>query len=174
MNVDNKEAQEGTPQVKSSQTAEDILRLSTQDKEAFKKAVLDNPLETLKPATVTEVIEGIEIVDHELQKDHRPPDRQKRNQELAQNIIAYKTGKEVDPAHQTWTRSTANTFREVLWQRGLVPRGFLPTRMERIRGNIGSAVSFYTEPLRDSPKAIRDAVKDAYKEPSGGNSKPTG
>lgn len=173
MNTDTKETQEDTSS-KTTQTAEDILRLSTQDREEFERVVLENPVERLKGATIIEAVKGMEIVDRKLQKDHiRTDERQRKNREIAQQIITYKTGKNVEAGHEAWSRSTGLTFREVLWQRGLVPREYLPTRMERLRGSVGSAFRFYVDPLRNLPKSTRDSITEPFKESPRGSSKPT-
>jgi hypothetical protein len=141
---------------------EELNRRADAEKEEFKRIVLEDPEAALKLATLHEVIEGITIVDRSLQQSLRPQERQRRVQELAQNIITYKTGKEAKDKGEGWSSSLGISLREVLFQHGLVPREYLPSRGERIKSSLGEAVGSIVDEarvLKDTPRAAVRAAQ---------------
>ncbi len=103
----------------------------------YRELILKDPLATLKPATFEEIREGIVIVDKQLQKDGvRLEERQKRNQELAQKIIAHKTGRQVPEGEERWDRITGLNLRWILSQEGLTPLEFRPKTSENLKAQL--------------------------------------
>lgn len=155
------EAEQDEPVIdEDSPEWDELNKRADAEKEEFKRIVLENPEETLKSASLREIREGIKIIDQQLQKDGvRPEERQRRNQELTQKIIAHKTGKQVPEDEERWAPSTGLYLRMILSQEGLTPLGFRPTASENLRARLGD----YASTLRDSvsPRTFAKNLKES-------------
>lgn len=142
---------------------EELNRQAEAERAEFKKIVLANPLEALKPATFEEVREGIMVVNEELQRDHNipPSERQKRIQDLAQGIIDYKTGKQVPKDQESWGTSMGLFLRETLVIQGLVPQSFRPTRKEQLKARIGDYAHFLKDTITSIPRETLKEIQSA-------------
>ena len=145
---------------------EELNRQADAEKAEFKRIVLANPLEALKPATFGEVWEGIRVVNDELQRDHSipPSEKQKRIQDLAQGIIDYKTGKQLPENQESWSPSMGLFLRETLVMHGLVPQGYRPSKREQLRARIGDYAHFLKETIVSIPKETVRAASSGTKQ----------
>lgn len=159
-----KEIPEGDLIEEDSPEWEELNRQAEAEKAEFKRIVLENPFEALKRATFEEVWEGIQIVDQQFQGSpgNYYSQQQRRNQELVQQIIQYKTSEDVPEDQESWSTSMALFLRDRLVMNRLVPQEFRPSKKERLKARIEDYAHFLKSTLVPTSKGT---IKDASSEP---------